>query len=105
MYKFSKNMFPELFDKKSDMLQLYMNILQDHTVLINIQSEGTISGQEAFSYSGAYIWNFILSHIEPNRAIGTFNKLCTALLLNLKEDPSNWISTNMDISIIVCLLV
>ena len=32
MYEFSKNMFPELFDKKSDMLQLYMNILQDHTV-------------------------------------------------------------------------
>ena len=63
---------------------------------IYIQFKGTTRGQKAFSYSGVYIWNFILSHIETDCAICTFKKLCTALLLNSKEDLSNWISTNLD---------
>ena len=98
MYKFSKNMLPELFEK------IFSNVatIHEHDTRsarsnhIYIQFKGTTRGQKAFSYSGAYIWNFILSHIETDCAIGTLKKLCTALLLNSKEDLSNWISTNMD---------
>ena len=98
MYKFSKNMLPELFET------FFSNVatIHEHDTRsarlnrIYIQFKGTTRGQKAFSYSGAYIWNFILSHIETDCAIGTFKKLCTALLLNSKEDLLNRISTNMD---------
>ena len=94
MYKFSKNMLPELFEN------FFSNVatIHEHDTRsarsnhIYIQFKGTTRGQKAFSYSGAYI----LSHIETDCAISTFKKLCTALLLNSKEDLSNWISTNMD---------
>ena len=112
MYKFSKNMLPELFEI------FFSNVatIHEHDTRsarlnhIYIQFKGTTRCQKAFSYSGAYIWNFILSHIETDCAIGTFKKLCTALLLNSKEDLSNWISTNMDsfhVSVpkCICLLV
>ena len=112
MYKFSKNMLPELFEK------IFSNVatIHEHDTRsarlnhIYIQFKGTTRGQKAFSYSGALIWNFIPSHIETDCAIGTFKKLCTALLLNSKEDLSNWISTNMDsfhVSVpkCICLLV
>ena len=88
MYKFSKNMLPELFEI------FFSNVatIHEHDTRsarsnhIYIQFKGTTRGQKAF----------ILSHIETDCAIGTFKKLCTALLLNSKEDLSNWISTNMD---------
>ena len=93
------SMLPELFDI------FFSNVatIHDHDTrsarlnYIYTQFKGTTRGQKAFSYSGAYIWNFILSHIETDCAIGTLKNLRTALLLNSKEDLPNWISTNMDI--------
>ena len=41
-------------------------------IYIYIHFSGTTRGQKAFSDSGAYIWNFIISHIETDCAIGTF---------------------------------
>ena len=61
-----------------------------------LKFEGTTRGQKAFSYSGARIWNLILSHIETDCAIGTFKKLFAKLLLNSKEDLlSIWIWINV----------
>ena len=70
------------------MLLLYMKIIQDRHVQNNIyvKFKGTIRGQKAFSYSGACIWNLILSHIETDCAIGTFKNFFAKLLLNSKED-------------------
>ena len=48
---------------------------------IYVKFKGTTRGQKAFSYSGARIWNLILSHIETDCAIGTFKKLFPKLLL------------------------
>ena len=114
MYKFSKNMLPELFENFfSNFATTCIHEHDTRSARLNhiyIQFKGTTRGQKTFSYSGANIWNFILSHIEIDCAIGTLKKLCTALLLNSKEDLSNWISTNMDsfhVSVpkCICLLV
>ena len=59
MYKFSKNMLPELFEN------FFYNVVSVHehsTRLaclnhIYIKFKGTTIGQKAFSYSGARIWN------------------------------------------------
>ena len=112
MHKFSKNMLPELFEIFfSNVATIYEHDTRSARLNhIYIQFKGTTRGQKAFSYSGAYIWNCILSHIETDCAIGTFKRLWTALLLNSKEDLTNWISTNMDsfhVSVpkCICLLV
>ena len=98
MHKFSKNMLPELFEIFfSNVATIYEHDTRSARLNhIYIQFKGTTRGQKAFSYSGAYIWNCILSHIETDCAIGTFKRLWTALLLNSKEDLTNWISTNMN---------
>ena len=88
MYKFSKNMLPELFEI------FFCNVASVHEHSkrsaclshIYVKFKGTTRGQKAFSYSGARIWILILSHIETNCAIGTFKKLFAKLLLNSKED-------------------
>ena len=100
MYKFSKNMLPELFEN------FFCNVASVHehstrSACLNhiyVQFKGTTRGQKAFSYSGARIWNLILSHIETDCAIGTFKKLFAKLLLNSKEDLlSIWIWINVAI--------
>ena len=100
MYKFSKNMLPELFE------YFFCNVASVHehstrSACLNhiyVKFKGTIRGQKAFSYSGARNWNLILSHIETDCAIGTFKKLFAKLLLNSKEDLlSIWIWINVAI--------
>ena len=100
MYKFSKNMLPELFEN------FFCNVASVHehstrSACLNhiyVKFKGTTRGQKAFSYSGARIWNLILSHIETDCAIGTFKKLFAKLLLNSKEDLlSIWIWINVAI--------
>ena len=97
MYKFSKTMLPELFEN------FFCNVASVHehstrSACLNhiyVKFKGTTRGQKAFSYSGARIWNLILSHIETDCAIGTFKKLFAKLLLNSKEDLlSIWIWIN-----------
>ena len=107
-----KNMLPELFENFfSNLATIHEHDTRSARLNhIYIQLKETTRGQKAFSYSGAFIWNFILSYIETDCAIGTIKKLCTALLLNSKEDLSNSISTNMDsfhVSVpkCICLLV
>ena len=88
MYKYSKNMLPELFEN------FFSNVatIHEHNTRsaclnhIYVEFKATTRGQKAFSYSGARIWNFILSHIETDCAIGTFKKHFAKLLLNSKED-------------------
>ena len=98
MYKFSKNMLPELFDN------FFCNVASVHehntrSACLNhiyVKFKGTTRGQKAFSYSGACIWNLILSRIETDCAIGTFKKFLAKLLLNSKEDLlSTWILINV----------
>ena len=98
MYKFSKNMLPDLFEI------FFCNAasVHEHSTrsaclnYIYVKFKGTTRGQKAFSYSGARIWNLILSHIETDCAIGTFKKLFAKLLLNSKEDLlSIWIWINV----------
>ena len=100
MYKFSKNMLPELFEN------FFCNVASVHehstrSACLNhiyVKFKGTTRGQKAFSYSGARIWNLILSHIETDCAIGTFKKLFAKLLLNSKVDLlSIWIWINVAI--------
>ena len=100
MYKFSKNMLPELFEN------FFCNVASVHehstrSACLNhiyVKFKGTTRGQKACSYSGARIWNLILSHIETDCAIGTFKKLFAKLLLNSKEDLlSIWIWINVAI--------
>ena len=92
-------MLPEWFEKKfSNVATIHEHDIRSARLNhICIQFKGTTRDQKAFCYSGAYFWNFIVSHIESDCAIGTFKKLCTALFLNSKEQLSNWISTNMNI--------
>ena len=67
MYRYSKNMLPELFEI------FFCNVASAHehstrSACLNhiyLKFKGTTRGQKAFSYSGARIWNLILSHIEP----------------------------------------
>ena len=100
MYTFSKNTLPELFEN------FFCNVASVHehstrSACLNhiyVKFKGTTRGQKAFSYSGARIWNLILSHIETDCAIGTFKKLFAKLLLNSKEDLlSIWIWINVAI--------
>ena len=92
-------MLPEWFEKNfSNVAAIHEHDIRSARLNhIYIQFKGTTRCQKAFCYSGAYIWNFIVSHIETDCAIGTLKKLCTALVLNSKEQLSNWISTNMNI--------
>ena len=87
MIKFSKNINPELFDI------FFCNVasLHEHDTRsaclnhIYVKFKGTTGGQKAFSYSGACIWNLIVSHTETDFAIGTFKECFAKLLLNSKE--------------------
>ena len=98
MYRFSKNMLPELFLKK------FYNVasIHEHSTRsaclnhIYVKFKGATRGQKAFCYSGARIWNLILSHIETDCTIDTFKKVFAKLLLNSKEDLlSTWMWINM----------
>ena len=74
-------MLPELFE------HFFSNVANIHehdtrsarSNHIYIQFKGTTRGQKVFSYSGAYIWNFILSHIETDCAIRSSDNDSTGL--------------------------
>ena len=74
MYKFSRNMLPELFDN------VFCNVAYVHehntrSACLNhifVKFKGTTRGQKTFIYSGTRIWNLILSHIETDCANRNF---------------------------------
>ena len=107
MYKFSKNMLPELFDI------FFSNVATVHEYdtrparlnHIYIQFKGTTRGQKAFSYSGAYTWNFILSHIETNCAIGTFKSFVQHYSSIRKRTYQIEFRPTWIVSMLVCLNV
>ena len=68
---------------------------------INIQFNGNTRVQKAFSYSGAYIWNSILSHIVTDCAICIFQKHCTALL-NSKRTSKTVFRPTWIVSMLMC---
>ena len=98
MYKYDNDMLPELF---LDMLTPVRNIhdfntraATEHNLYVTFH--GTTRSRKCIRYSGAHVWNFILTKMDPHRSIGVFKSTCRIILmqcpvLDLKFQDYYWL--------------
>ena len=88
MYKLSNNMLPELFTdfcyKISDIHNRETRASSLNHIYVDFKT--TTRGQQTLAFCGAHIWNFILSQMDTNCAIGSFKLHCKNLLLDSPEN-------------------
>ena len=83
MYKYDDDMLPELF---VDMFTPVRNIHDYNTRTatehhLYVTFHGTTRSQKCIRYSGAHIWNFILTKMDPHCSIGVFKGTFRNLLM------------------------
>ena len=83
MYKYDNDMLPELF---VDMFTP-VRIIHDYNTRaatehhLYVTFHGTTRSQKCISYSGAHVWNFILTKMDPHCSIGLFKSTFRKLLM------------------------
>ena len=87
MYKYVNNMLPELFvDFFSTVTDLHhYNIRHANRNSFYVTFYSSTRGQQSFSHCCPRIWNFILSSMMPNCAIGFFKTALRQLFLKSKS--------------------
>ena len=91
MHKYVNNMLPELFvDFFSNVTDLHhYNTRHANRNSIYVTFHSSTRGQQSFSHCGPRIWNFILSSMMPNCAIGLFKTASRQLFLKSECDVIN----------------
>ena len=83
MYKYDNDMLPELF---VNMFTPVQNIHDYNTRAatehhLYVTFHGTTRSQKCIRYSGAHVWNFILTKMDPHCSIGLFKSTFRNLLM------------------------
>ena len=91
MYKYVNDMLPELFvDFFSNVTDLHhYDTRHANRNSIYVTFHSSTRGQQSFSHCGPRIWNFILSSMMPNCAIGLFKTASHQLFLKSECDVIN----------------